>query len=161
MTTIRSQRTNTRNLLHPSLAERANVVLGCSGSDDHGTVKAFASMPLQMLCNQTSPALRYTLWRLKLVKPRITISSVFEWLLHTPFDGSHPSKCNHRMMIIIKKKLFSGDYTIRLQSPADPSMEIRFPIIICHSCYFWSATFAIYTLSCHCEIHDSSGQLSI
>ena len=106
MTTIRSQRTNTRNLLHPSLAERANVVLGCSGSDDHGTVKAFASMPLQMLCNQPSPALRYTLWRLKLVKPRITISSVFEWLLHTPFDGSHPSKCNHRMMIITKKKTF-------------------------------------------------------
>ena len=155
MTTIRSQRTNTRNLLHPSLAERANVVLGCSGSDDHGTVKAFASMPLQMLCNQTSPALRYTLWRLKLVKPRITISSVFEWLLHTPFDGSHPSKCNHRMMIITKKT-FSSDYTIRLQSLVFPVMEIRFPIIICQSKNFLESSNCI-SLSYHCEIHDFSG----
>ena len=49
--------------------------------------------------------------------------------MHTPFDGAFPS---------------NDDYTIRLQSPADPSMEIRFPIIICHSCFFWSATFAIH-----------------
>ena len=50
VTKIHSQRTKNRNLLHPSLAERANVVLSCSGSEDHGTALSKLSRPFPCKC---------------------------------------------------------------------------------------------------------------
>ena len=144
MTTIRSQRTNTRNLLHPSLAERANVVLGCSGSDDHGTVKAFAhALANALQSDKSSLALYPVEIKIGLTKnnhfQRILMASAYpvRWIPSLEMLSSNDDYHQKRLFLVIT------------------------PYACNPSCFLsWKLDFqslSASSLSYHCEIHDFSG----